>query len=243
MYNTIEDYDENEFEKYEDDLDDEVEAMYFEEEPESEDDYDGEFIGDEGTPDRSVLLSVNDRGATLDDVQSDMKNRMRSFPQEISGPKDIAVIMSQGSNSLSLMPANVQMMQPTLISLDNDSFIEGKIYKKGTVLEIFTEAEQSSFSKDRDSRMDRSILAVSKSLAKDRPISQAQVSPLDSSEQYALKNIVAQFGNNMKFYGPPNNRMKTQEYEDLIKAAKNGEQVDPTYARELIDYMYSQDLL
>jgi broad specificity phosphatase PhoE len=175
MYNTIEDYDENEFEKYEDDLDDEVEAMYFEEEPESEDDYDGEFIGDEGTPDRSVLLSVNDRGATLDDVQSDMKNRMRSFPQEISGPKDIAVIMSQGSNSLSLMPANVQMMQPTLISLDNDSFIEGKIYKKGTVLEIFTEAEQSSFSKDRDSRMDRSILAVSKSLAKDRPISQAQV--------------------------------------------------------------------
>jgi ParB/RepB/Spo0J family partition protein len=71
------------------------------EEPESEDDYDGEFIGDDGTPDRSVLLSVNDRGSTLSDIQSDMKNRMRSFPQETDSPKDVAVIMSQGSNPLS----------------------------------------------------------------------------------------------------------------------------------------------
>jgi hypothetical protein len=260
MYNTIEDYDENEFEKYEDDLDDEVEAMYFEEEPESEDDYDGEFIGNDGTPDRSVLLSVNDNGATLDDVQSDMKNRMRSFPQETSGPKDIAVIMSQGSNPLSLMPANVQMMQPTLISLDNDSFIEGKIYKKGTVLEIFTEA----YGSHRDDYQDVEIQKQARHDQFKRDEMEAELdhednpgyhmnkssdnkhsdykepvrlpSGLDASQTNDFKRIILDYGNSMNQYIP-------KEYQHLITDYRNGKKFDAEQTKKLIKYMYSMDLI
>jgi hypothetical protein len=254
MYNTIEDYDEDEFEKYEDDLDDEVEAMYFEEEPEYEDDYDGDFIGDDGTPDRSVLLSVNDNGATLDDVQSDMKNRMRSFPQETSGPKDIAVIMSQGSNPLSLTPANVQMMQPTLISLDNDSFIEGKIYKKGTVLEIFTEGYEDKYGdrepprkgeRDEFKRDEmKAELDHEDNPGRYKPTSAADTEYPSYTKSAAsasglkndLKSIDLGYGNSMNQYIP-------NEYHHLIKDYRNGKTFDAEQAKKLIKYMRNMDLI